>query len=113
MPEGEEIVYDEAAFASGGEDRYRCGPPGELLNSGHLTYHLVELHNGFLYTETIRRDGSLLAVALLTWQMDDLGAAGTRVSVVDQVTSLVGAGMIDGHQNGHKLALEQLAHYLR
>lgn len=33
VPEGEEIVYDEAEFATGGEDEYRCGPPGELRTS--------------------------------------------------------------------------------
>lgn len=112
VPEGEEIVYDEAEFATGGEDEYRCGPPGELQNIGHHTYHLVEPVSGFVFTDTIRRDGTLLAVGLLTWQLHDLGTAGTRVTVVDQVTSLAGAGMIDGHRNGHAKTLEQLARQL-
>ncbi len=52
-----------------------------------------------------------MAVALLSWELEDLGDR-TRVSVIDQVTSLVGPGMIDGHRNGHNTTLDQLADYL-
>ena len=111
VPAGEDIVYNSADFSVGGTDIYRCGPPGYLDNTGTHLYHLVEPRRRFLYSDTVHRDGELMAVALLSWQLEDLGDS-TRVSVIDQVTSLVGPGMIDGHRNGHNKTLDQLADYL-
>lgn len=34
------------------------------------------------------------------------------VSIIDQVVSFVGTGMINGHRNGHRIALEQLSAFL-
>lgn len=111
VPAGEVIVYDTADFAAGGADTYRCGPPGDLVNAGTHHYHLIEPQRRLIYTDTVHREGQLMAVALLRWEFEDLGDS-TRVTIVDQVTSLVGSGMIDGHRNGHTMALDQLAAYL-
>lgn len=47
----------------------------------------------------------------LTWEFGSI-EHGTRITVVDHVTSLVGQGMIDGHRNGHDKALDQLLQWL-
>ncbi len=111
MPDGEEIVYDAANLTIGGRDDYRCGPPGQLDNMGAHTYHLIEPHERLLYSDTVHRAGQLMAVALIWWELEPLGE-GTRVTVVDQVTSLVGQGMVDGHRNGHEKTLDQLVRWV-
>jgi uncharacterized protein YndB with AHSA1/START domain len=111
VPSGEQIIYDTADFAADGQDTYRCGPPGQLSNVGTHRYYLIEAPQRMVYSDTIRRDGQLMAVAVLTWELQPNGH-GTRLTVVDQVTSLVGQGMIDGHRNGHEKTLDQLAGWL-
>lgn len=111
VPAGEHIVYDNADFTSGGIDTFRCGPPGHLNNAGTCLYHLVEPQRRFLYTDTVHRDGELMAAALLSWELEAIGES-TRITVVDQVTSLVGQGMIDGHRNGHNKTFDRLTTYL-
>lgn len=111
VPEGEDIVYDAAAFTAGGTDTYRCGLPGHLDNAGTHIYHLIEPQRRFLYSDIIHRDDQLMAVAVLLWELEDQGEH-TRVTVVDQVTSLVGQGMVDGHRNGHDKTLDQLVRWV-
>lgn len=112
VPEGEDMVYDVAEFVTGGQDIYRCGPPGDLSNAGHHLYHLIEPRKRFLYTDTVRRDGELMAVAVLLWELEALEGNRTRVTVVDQVTSLVGPGMIDGHRDGHNKTLDRMLRWI-
>ncbi|WP_338747849.1 SRPBCC domain-containing protein [Janibacter alittae] len=111
VPAGEEIVYDLADFTTGGEDIYRCGPPDDLSNLGAHRYHLIDAPHRLIYSDAVQRDGELMAVALLTWELEAT-EAGTRITVVDQVTSLVGQGMVEGHHNGHTKTLAQLANWL-
>lgn len=111
FPSGEQIIYDTAEFREGGEDTYRCGPPGDLSNLGTNRYYLVDAPHRLIYSETIRRDDKLMSIAVLTWDIKST-VHGTRITVVDQVTSLVGPGMIDGHRNGHDTALDQLVRWL-
>lgn len=111
VPNGEQIIYDTADFTAGGQDNYRCGPPGDLSNVGVLRYYLVESPRRFICSDTIRRQGQLMAVAVLTWELE-ASDHGTRITVVDQVTSVVGQGMVDGHRNGHHKTLNQLVRWL-
>lgn len=111
VPSGEEIVYDTADFTAGGQDSYRCGPPGDLSNFGNHQYHLVEPPRRLVYSDIVQRDGQLMAVALLSWEFET-SDHGTRITVVDQVTSLVGHAMIEGHRNGHEKTLDQLIQWL-
>lgn len=111
VPSGDEIVYDAADFTAGGQDDYRCGPPGDLSNSGSHRYHLIESPERIVYSDLVHRNGQLMAVALLTWEFR-ASNLGTRVNVVDQVTSFVGQGMIEGHRNGHEKTLDQLIEWI-
>lgn len=112
VPAGEHIVYDAADFTAEGEDTYRCGPPGDLSNLGAHRYVVIDAPRRLIFSDTIRRDGEVMAVAVLTWEFEATGD-GARITVVDQVTSLAGQGMIDGHRNGHDKTLDQLADWLR
>ncbi|WP_175442312.1 SRPBCC domain-containing protein [Humibacillus sp. DSM 29435] len=107
VPSGEQIIYDSADFTVNGQDRYRCGPPGDLSNFGTHCYYFIDSPQRLVYSDTIRREGQLMAVAILTWDFE-ASDQGTRITVVDQVTSLVGQGMIDGHRNGHDKTLDRL-----
>lgn len=51
------------------------------------------------------------ATALITWAFTEV-PDGAYVSVSDQLVSFVGAEMIDGSRNGHRIALEQLGVFL-
>ncbi|WP_375002778.1 SRPBCC domain-containing protein [Aeromicrobium sp. CTD01-1L150] len=113
VPDGEEQVCLDDDFTPGGRGRYRCGSPGVLEFQGEIEYVQIEPERLVVHTDTVRTDDGLLATALLTWRFEDLGADVTRVEVVDQVVSFVGPGMIEGHRNGHRIALAQLAGLLR
>ncbi len=111
VPDGEAQVFDHDDLRSGGTTRYRCGEPGVLPFHGSQDHLLVVPGERVVQTDVVETDGQVLAAALITWTFTDTGA-GTRIDVLDQVTSFVGEGMIDGHRAGHRLALEQLARHL-
>lgn len=111
VPNGEMIVYDATGLAEGGLENYRCGPPGDLSTFGTVQYYIVDPPHRLIYSDMVRHGGQILAVALLTWEFGSI-EHGTRITVVDHVTSLVGQGMIDGHRNGHDKALDQLLQWL-
>ena len=112
VPEGEEMVFDADDLRSGGAARYRCGTPGELEFAGSIDYLHIAPGAAVVHTEITRSGSQLLSAALLTWSF---GAADprTELSVTVQVTSFVGEDMLDGTRNGHRIALDQLADFLR
>lgn len=111
VPEGEELVYDVDDLRSGGLARYRCGDPGVLQFAAEMEYVQVVPEECVVHTDTVRTDGTLLSTALVTWIFAPT-PTGTEISIVDQVVSFAGPGMIDGHRNGHAKALAQLAAFL-
>ena len=111
VPAGEQMVIDRDDLRPGGTCSYRCGPPGSLDVSGEVAYLVVRPGELLVHTDTIRSGDDVLATALLTWTFSEEGGL-TRVEIVDQVVSFVGPGIIDGHRNGHRLALEQLGRWL-
>lgn len=111
VPIGDELVYDASDFSEGGVDSYRCGPPGDLSVVGQNRYQLIDPRRRLVYTDAVEHDGQIMAVALLTWKFEAI-ANGTRLTIVDQITSFVGRGMVEGHRNGHELTLDQLVAWL-
>lgn len=111
VPAGEVVHYDEADFSPGGRDVYRCGPAGDLSITGTHTYHVIEAPRLLIYSDAVEKDAHVLATALLTWQLQP-DPPGTVITVTDQLTSLVGRGMVAGHRNGHEKTLSQLVRYL-
>ena len=108
----EEVVFDEHDFRVGGTDRFRCGLKGQLDLSGTTRYEQIVDDELILYTERLSgRDGVLEAVSLVTWQIEAVDG-GTKLTLVDQVTSLAGDGPIEGSRHGHAAVLEQLGAFL-
>ncbi len=111
VPVGEAMVYDRSNFGVGGRDEYRCGPPETLEFHCVVDYVQIAPESLIVHTDTVATEGQTLAVALVTWELDDNGGS-TLIRLTDQVTSFVGAGMIDGHRNGHTKALSQLRDFV-
>lgn len=110
-PAGEALVYDFDEFRTGGRARYRCGIPGELQFCATIDYVAIEEAAFAVHTDTVWHGNDLLATGLITWAFSD-APEGTAVSITAQVVSFVGADMIDGSRNGHRIALEQLRAFL-
>lgn len=111
VPDGEEIAYDDDAFAVGGVDRYRCGPPGDLSNHVTVRYLAVDPPAGFAMLEEVERDGATVSLALHRWRLSPAGA-GTDLRVVVHALSLAGEPMADGIRRGHDLVLDNLVRHL-
>ncbi|GAA1940120.1 hypothetical protein GCM10009689_21430 [Brevibacterium antiquum] len=107
VPDGDGLIYDYDDFRTGGSARYRCGSPEVLEFNAAIDYVRVEEETFAVHTDTVWRGGELLATGLITWSFTDV-PPGTSVTIVDQVVSFVGTGMIEGSRNGHRIALEQL-----
>jgi uncharacterized protein YndB with AHSA1/START domain len=102
------VVYSSSDFRIGGEDRFRCGDKHDLRYVGVLRYEDLVDNERIVYCERIATDAVPLAVSLVTWELSANGV-GTRLRVTAQVTSFVGADMIDGTRAGTNAALDNLA----
>lgn len=111
VPAGEEMVYSNSDFRVDGGDSYRCGTPDTLEFQAKVDYVRIVPEELIVYTESVFRDSELLSTALVTWEFE-ANNDGTLVTLTSQVISFVGAGMIEGTDNGHSKALDQLLHYL-
>ena len=111
VPEGEAVEYDASDFVAGGIDEYRCGPPDDLANHVTTRYHHIDAPRSFVATNEIRREGTPVSLDTTHWTLDAEGES-TTVSIVVQVTSLVGRGMFDGYRNGHERTLDHLHDFL-
>ncbi|MDQ0094509.1 SRPBCC domain-containing protein [Paeniglutamicibacter psychrophenolicus] len=108
VPEGDQMVYDQSQFFVGGRDGYRCGPKGNMNFDGRVEYLKIVPGQLLVHTDMVHSGGTPLSAALLTWSFVPAGHE-TRLDLTVQVTSFVGAAMIEGNRNGHGIALAQLA----
>lgn len=110
VPDGEAVEYDDDDFTPGGVDHYRCGPLDDLSN--HLTtrYVRIDAPNFFVATNELHRNGEPVAIDTTHWRLDADGGS-TTLTVVVQVTSLVGDHVLDGYEAGHEATLDQLAEF--
>ncbi len=111
VPGGETVEYDDHDFTPGGVDHYRCGPPEDLSN--HLTTRYVDIEapHSFIATDEWRRNGEPVAIDTTHWRLDPDGAA-TALSIVVQVTSLMGDSVLDSYRDGQEATLDQLITFL-
>lgn len=111
VPEGEAIEYESNNFEPGGVDQYRCGPPDDLANDVTTRYHHIDAPRSFVASNDVRYNGEPIAIDISQWnlQADD---ESTLVTIVVQVTSLVGDEMLDGYRNGHEHTLDHLEKFL-
>lgn len=111
VPEGEAVIYDASDFTPGGVDEYRCGPPDDLASHVTTRYHQIDAPHLHVASNEIRRNGEAMAVDLSQWVLRSDGES-TIVTIIVQVTSLVGDEMLDGYRNGHERTLDHLEKYL-
>lgn len=111
VPAGEGIEYAAEDFREGGRESYRCGPLGSLDFLVEAQYLRVVEQRVIVYAETVWTNETPLSSALVSWTLEPLGGA-TQVVVTCQVSSFVGAGMIEGSRSGHRIVLAQLGRFL-
>lgn len=112
VPEGEQAEYATAEFAAGGVDDYRCGPPGDLSNHVITRYLRVDAPHQFVAANELRRDETTAATDTTYWRLDEANEA-TALTIVVQVTSLAGDGVLEGYRVGHERTLDHLEAFLR
>lgn len=101
------IVYSAEDFRVGGTDLFRCGDKTELQYAGRVVYHDIVENERIVYSETISATDARLAVSLVTWILRAENN-GTQLTVLDQIASFVGDGMIAGSRSGMNAALDHL-----
>ncbi|MEM9061392.1 MAG: SRPBCC domain-containing protein [Pseudomonadota bacterium] len=107
---GDGMVFDirESEVRTGGRETATCGPDGDMRWRMDLIYHRVEQDRLVLFTEELWEHDMLLTVALITFDIQDDGAGGSKLTLTDQITSFVGEEAVLGHQEGYEHALQNL-----
>lgn len=111
VPPGERIVHDRSDFSVGGQDAYRCGPPGDLANHVTIRYHHIESPRGFVFSEDFQRGSRTVATSISRWCITPLDESSV-ITITVQVASLVGAALVDGFRKGHERTLDHLEEHL-
>jgi uncharacterized protein YndB with AHSA1/START domain len=106
-----ELTIDAGEVRTGGEERGRCGPKGDLRWSIRTRYHLVVPDRHISFTEELWEGDSMLTISLVTFEIQATGA-GATVKLTDQILSLVGPDGIAGHRDGYSQALDNLGKHL-
>ena len=110
-PSEDVLIYDEADFRIGGRDVFRCGPKGDPRFRGETRYLLIVPNARVVSSETIHVEGQCLAASLATLDFEPIESA-TNLTVIVQIVSFVGPGMIHGSESGYKGALENFSQHL-
>jgi uncharacterized protein YndB with AHSA1/START domain len=105
------FIYEEANFSVGGRDLARCGAREDPRYRVEARYVDIVGERRVVWTETIHDVDRLLATNITTLELLPDGQR-TRLKVTVQVTSFVGAGMIENTKAGHEGSLASMARYL-
>ena len=103
------VVIDESDVRTGGRETGRCGSADNLSWTMKVVYHRVTSDRQITFTEELWDGDEVLTVALITFDFEKRGEAGTRLTLTDQITSFVGEGGISGPRDGYAKALANLA----
>ncbi|MGB5134906.1 MAG: SRPBCC domain-containing protein [Prochlorococcaceae cyanobacterium] len=104
------IIYDQADFREGGEDRFRCGSQSNPNIYGMTHYLEIILNLRIVSSETILMDGKCLCVSLITLELVQSGSR-TKLRSTSQVASFIGQDMIQGAEIGNNSSLDSLVNY--
>jgi uncharacterized protein YndB with AHSA1/START domain len=104
------IIYDQADFREGGQDRFRCGSKADPNIHGATRYLDILANHRVVSSETISMDGKRLCVSLTTLELVSHGNS-TKLRQTTQLASFIGDDMIKGHQSGTDAALNNLVRY--
>jgi uncharacterized protein YndB with AHSA1/START domain len=104
------VIYDEADFREGGQDRFRCGARLNPNILGTVQYLDIIANHRIVYSETITMDGNRLCASLTTIELT-ADAGGTKLKSTTQLVSFIGDDMIRGHEVGNNASLDNLVRY--
>jgi len=106
------VIYDEADFREGGQDRFRCGPKANPDIHGVTRYLDIVANRRVVSSETISVAGKRLCASLATLELAANGD-GTKLTNTTQLASFIGEDMIKGHEMGTNAALDNLVRYFQ
>lgn len=110
--EDEIVIFEHHDFTVGGTDRFLCGLKDAPSFAGTTRYHAIIDGEAIVFTEHLTDlDDDLLAVSLVTWTVN-ADSGGSKLTIIDQVTSLQGDGPIQGSRHGYTAMLDQLQRHL-
>jgi uncharacterized protein YndB with AHSA1/START domain len=105
------VIYDQAEFREGGQDRFRCGSRSDPNIHGVTHYLEITLNHRVVSSETIVVDGKLSCVSLTTLELFPDGN-NTKLRNTTQLASFIGQAMVKGHTTGTNASLDHLVQYL-
>lgn len=106
------IIYDEADFREGGQDRFRCGSKGNPNIHGTTRYLDIVTNHRVVSSETISMDGKRLCASLTTLELARNGNS-TKLTQTTQLASFIGEDMVKGYKTGTGASLDNLARYFQ
>jgi uncharacterized protein YndB with AHSA1/START domain len=104
------VIYDEADFREGGQDRFRCGSRSNPNIHGTVRYLDIVANHRVVSSETIEMDGKRLCASLTTLEFAAHGD-GTRLTNTTQLASFIGDDMVGGHKTGTNASLDNLVRH--
>lgn len=104
------IIYDEADFREGGQDRFRCGSKANPNIHGTTRYLEILSNHRIVSSETISMDGRRLCASLTTVEVATHGDS-TKLRHTTQLASFIGQDMVKGHETGTNASLDNLVRY--
>jgi uncharacterized protein YndB with AHSA1/START domain len=105
------LIYDEAEFHEGGQDRFRCGPKVDPNIHGTTRYLDIIPNHRIVSSETIAIGGKRLCVSLSTLELTREGDK-TKLKTTTQLVSFIGEDMVKGQKSGTNASLDNLMRYL-
>jgi uncharacterized protein YndB with AHSA1/START domain len=104
------VIYDEADFREGGQDRFRCGSRADPNIHGTTRYLDIVADRRVVSSETIVMGGKRLCASLTTLELTPDGGK-TKLKSTTQLASFIGDDMIKGHEMGTNASLDNLVEY--
>ena len=104
------VIYDEANFREGGQDRFRCGARSNPNIYGTTRYLEIVTNSRVVSSETIVMDGKRLCASLTTLELTPHGEK-TKLKSTTQLASFIGEDMVKGHEAGTDASLDNLVQY--
>ena len=104
------VIYDEADFREGGQDRFRCGSKSNPNIHGTTRYLEIIDNRRVVSSETVVIDGKRLCASLNTLELTPDGAR-TKLKSTTQLASFIGEDMVKGHETGTSASLDNLVQY--
>lgn len=106
------VIYDEADFREGGQDRFRCGSKANPNIHGVTRYLDIVADRRVVSSETISIGGRRLCASLTTLELAADGDT-TKLTHTTQLASFIGDDMVKGHETGTNASLDNLVRYFQ